>query len=243
MNSFQGSERLIFEYIQHHACNISNISAKEIARDTFTTTTSVNRVCKKMGYKSYTELRYRFLRDHFTPAPATPDVGPQPDDIVTDVSRLLTHSSHIYLYARGASLTSLNYLSRFLSLASLPHLILNDMHQLTRVSKGTLVLISKSGETQSLIEMARNALRKGLKIIAITRQGSTLASISTLCWPLPIDINAVSLYQREGQLELLSAVDLSAVGCYSTIRCSQAVRAASLFPDVRHNHFHGCRHY
>jgi len=198
MNSFQGSERLIFEYIQHHACNISNISAKEIARDTFTTTTSVNRVCKKMGYKSYTELRYRFLRDHFTPAPATPDVGPQPDDIVTDVSRLLTHSSHIYL-------------SRFLSLASLPHLILNDMHQLTRVSKGTLVLISKSGETQSLIEMARNALRKGLKIIAITRQGSTLASISTLCWPLPIDINAVSLYQREGQLELLSAVDR--IGC------------------------------
>ena len=197
MNSFQGSERLIFEYIQHHACNISNISAKEIARDTFTTTTSVNRVCKKMGY--------------FTPAPATPDVGPQPDDIVTDVSRLLTHSSHIYLYARGASLTSLNYLSRFLSLASLPHLILNDMHQLTRVSKGTLVLISKSGETQSLIEMARNALRKGLKIIAITRQGSTLASISTLCWPLPIDINAVSLYQREGQLELLSAVDR--IGC------------------------------
>lgn len=211
MNSFQGSERLIFEYIQHHACNISNISAKEIARDTFTTTTSVNRVCKKMGYKSYTELRYRFLRDHFTPAPVEPDVGPQADDIVTEVSRLLTQSSHIYLYARGASLTSLNYLSRFLSLASLPHLILNDMHQLTRVSKGTLVLISKSGETQSLIEMARNALRKGLKIIAITREESTLAAISTLCWPLLIDINAVSLYQREGQLELLSAVDR--IGC------------------------------
>ncbi|HEP0936105.1 TPA: MurR/RpiR family transcriptional regulator [Enterobacter roggenkampii] len=211
MNSFQGSERLIFEYIQHHACNISNISAKEIARDTFTTTTSVNRVCKKMGYKSYTELRYRFLRDHFTPAPVEPDVGPQADNIVAEVSGLLTHSSHIYLYARGASLTSLNYLSRFLSLASLPHLILNDMHQLTRVSKGTLVLISKSGETQSLIEMARNALRKGLKILAITREGSTLAAISSLCWPLPIDINAVSLYQREGQLELLSAVDR--IGC------------------------------
>ncbi|EAO9317299.1 MurR/RpiR family transcriptional regulator, partial [Salmonella enterica] len=32
MNSFQGSERLIFEYIQHHATHISTISAKEIAR-------------------------------------------------------------------------------------------------------------------------------------------------------------------------------------------------------------------
>lgn len=67
MNSFRGSERLIFEYIQHHACNISNISAKQIARDTFTTTTSVNRVCKKMGYKSYTELRYRFCAIIFHP--------------------------------------------------------------------------------------------------------------------------------------------------------------------------------
>ncbi|GAB7444684.1 hypothetical protein OUHCRE11_38570 [Enterobacter asburiae] len=164
-----------------------------------------------MGYKSYTELRYRFLRDRSTPAPANPDVGQQGDDVVAEVSRLLIHSSPIFLYARGASLTSLNYLSRFLSLASLPHLILNDMHQLTRVSKGTLVLISKSGETQSLIEMARNALRKGLKIIAITREGSTLAALSSLCWPLLIDINAVSLYQREGQLELLTAVDR--IGC------------------------------
>ncbi|MRI62378.1 MurR/RpiR family transcriptional regulator, partial [Enterococcus faecalis] len=91
MNSFQGSERLIFEYIQHHARNISDISAKEIARDTFTTTTSVNRVCKKMGYKSYTELRYRFLRDHFTSVSAEPAMGPQADDIVVDVSRVLTH--------------------------------------------------------------------------------------------------------------------------------------------------------
>ena len=211
MNSFQGSERLIFEYIQHHAHDISTISAKAIARDTFTTTTSVNRVCKKMGYNSYTELRYKFLRDQLTATPSWPVTLTGEDNIVTQLSELLLHSSHIYLYARGASLTSLNYLSRFLSLASLPHLILNDVHQLTRVSRGTLVLISKSGETQSLIEMARNALRKGLKIIAITREGSTLAALSSLCWPLLIDINAVSLYQREGQLELLSAVDR--IGC------------------------------
>ncbi len=212
MNSFQGSERLIFEYIQHHAHDISTISAKAIARDTFTTTTSVNRVCKKMVYNSYTELRYKFLRDQLTATPSWPVTLTGEDNIVTQLSELLLHSSHIYLYARGASLTSLNYLSRFLSLASLPHLILNDVHQLTRVSRGTLVLISKSGETQSLIEMARNALRKGLKIIAITREGSTLASVSTLCWPLEININAISLYQREGQLELLNAVDR--IGCW-----------------------------
>ncbi|CDZ85135.1 MurR/RpiR family transcriptional regulator [Citrobacter koseri] len=212
MNSFQGSERLIFEYIQCHAHEISGISAKVIASETFTTTTSVNRVCKKMGYRSYTELRYQFSRDRLIAEPVRYVVGDEKEETITQLCNILVNSSHIFLYARGASLTSLNYLSRFLSLASLPHLILNDVHQLTRVSKGTLVLISKSGETASLVEMARNALRKGLKIIAITKRKSTLATISTLCWPLDIDIDAISLYQREGQLELLTVVDR--IGCY-----------------------------
>ncbi|VEB92974.1 hex-regulon repressor (RpiR-family transcriptional regulator) [Citrobacter koseri] len=212
MNSFQGSERLIFEYIQCHAHEISGISAKVIASETFTTTTSVNRVCKKMGYRSYTELRYQFSRDRLIAEPVRYVVGDEKKETITQLCNILVNSSHIFLYARGASLTSLNYLSRFLSLASLPHLILNDVHQLTRVSKGTLVLISKSGETASLVEMARNALRKGLKIIAITKRESTLATISTLCWPLDIDIDAISLYQREGQLELLTVVDR--IGCY-----------------------------
>ncbi|HEI8860017.1 TPA: MurR/RpiR family transcriptional regulator [Citrobacter koseri] len=212
MNSFQGSERLIFEYIQFHAHEISGISAKVIASETFTTTTSVNRVCKKMGYRSYTELRYQFSRDRLIAEPVRYVVGDEKEETITQLCNILVNSSHIFLYARGASLTSLNYLSRFLSLASLPHLILNDVHQLTRVSKGTLVLISKSGETASLVEMARNALRKGLKIIAITKRESTLATISTLCWPLDIDIDAISLYQREGQLELLTVVDR--IGCY-----------------------------
>ncbi|MEE7570724.1 MurR/RpiR family transcriptional regulator [Citrobacter werkmanii] len=212
MNSFQGNERLIFEYIQCHAHEISGISAKVIATETFTTTTSVNRVCKKMGYQSYTELRYQFSRDRRVAEPVKFSIGNEKEELIIQLCNQLINSSHIFLYSRGASLTSLNYLSRFLSLASLPHLILNDIHQLTRVSQGTLVLISKSGETASLVEMARNALRKGLKIIAITRRGSTLATLSTLCWPLDIDIDAISLYQREGQLELLTVVDR--IGCY-----------------------------
>lgn len=153
MNSFQGSERLIFEYIQCHAHEISDISAKVIATETFTTTTSVNRVCKKMGYQSYTELRYKFSRDRRVAEPVKYSVGNEKTELIIQLCNLLSNSSHIFLYSRGASLTSLNYLSRFLSLASLPHLILNDIHQLTRVSRGTLVLISKSGETASLVEM------------------------------------------------------------------------------------------
>lgn len=211
MNAFQGSERLIYEYLLRRQKEIISLSAKTIAYENFTTTTSVNRVCKKMGYASYTELRYRFAHDQALIRPEEKEVMTEEKSQLEKVSELLLNSNHIYLYARGATLTSLNYLSRFLSLANFPHLVLNDIHQLTRVVKGTLVLLSKSGETHSLIEMAHNARRKGLKVLVISCENSTLASLATLNWPLSVNKNPVSLYHREGQLELLTVIDR--IGC------------------------------
>jgi len=207
VNVFHGNERLIYEYILRRGNEIGGLSAKTIAHDNFTTTTSVNRVCKKMGYASYTELRYKFSHDQALPGAVEREISTDEPPFLRSVCDLLKNSGHIYLYARGATLTSLNYLSRFLSLANLPHLMLNDIHQLTCVVKGTLVLLSKSGETHSLIEMAHNARRKGLKVLVITSRTSTLASLGTVSWPLEINRNPISLYQREGQLDLLRVVD------------------------------------
>ncbi|MHA2779680.1 hypothetical protein ACXZ7L_24150, partial [Vibrio campbellii] len=68
MNTFRGIERVIYEYLIGHASQLHEISAKTIANKALTTTTSVNRVCKKMGYASYTELRYKLalLRNSFS---------------------------------------------------------------------------------------------------------------------------------------------------------------------------------
>lgn len=63
MNTFKGIERVIYEYLISHASELAEISAKTIANKALTTTTSVNRVCKKMGYASYTELRYKLAAD------------------------------------------------------------------------------------------------------------------------------------------------------------------------------------
>ena len=63
MNTFQGTERLIYEFIIHHADQLKDISAKQVATSTHSNTTSVNRVCKKMGYASYTEIRYKLPID------------------------------------------------------------------------------------------------------------------------------------------------------------------------------------
>ncbi|EJO9866592.1 TPA: MurR/RpiR family transcriptional regulator [Vibrio vulnificus] len=206
MNTFRGIERVIYEYLIGHASQLHEISAKTIANKALTTTTSVNRVCKKMGYASYTELRYKLaneLKKH-----AQNQEGEECEQsVISQVAKTLSGSPVVYLYSRGASIVSVNYLSRFLSLANVPHLVITDIHQLTRAELGMLLLISKSGETQAVVEMAHNAKRKGLKVMGISRKGSTLAQSSHLNIPLEEQVDGISLYSRESQIHILNIVD------------------------------------
>ncbi|CAH8242484.1 MurR/RpiR family transcriptional regulator [Vibrio aestuarianus] len=206
MNTFRGIERVIYEYLIGHASQLHEISAKTIANKALTTTTSVNRVCKKMGYSSYTELRYK-LANELKEQAQSPDGEECEQSVISQVAKTLSHSPVVYLYSRGASIVSVNYLSRFLSLANIPHLVITDIHQLTRAELGTLLLISKSGETQAVVEMAHNAKRKGLKVMGISRKGSTLAQSSHLNIPLEEQVDGISLYSRESQIHILNIVD------------------------------------
>ncbi|MFA0349807.1 SIS domain-containing protein, partial [Vibrio sp. 10N.222.55.C6] len=95
----------------------------------------------------------------------------------------------------------------FLSLANVPHLVITDIHQLTRAELGTLLLISKSGETNAVIEMAQNAKRKGLKVVGISHQGSTLDQVCHQNVALEEQVDGISLYGRESQIHSLQIVD------------------------------------
>ncbi|OLQ93729.1 transcriptional regulator [Vibrio ponticus] len=207
MNTFKGIERAIYEYLITHANELHEISAKTIANKALTTTTSVNRVCKKMGYASYTELRYKLVQDLRKQTVVGEEEESQSQRI-TLVAQALNSSPVVYLYSRGASIVSVTYLSRFLSLANIPHLVITDIHQLARAEKGTLVVVSKSGETQAVVDMAHNAKRKGLKVFAISHLGSTLASIANTNLDLEEQVDGISPYSRESQIQILKIIDL-----------------------------------
>lgn len=206
MNAFQGTERVIYEFIISHAGKLADISAKQVAANTHSNTTSVNRVCKKMGYASYTEMRYRLANDLTQQSTENSDDNDS-EQTVIEFSKILQKHWPVYLYSRGASIVSVNYLSRFLSMANVPHLVITDIHQLTRANEGVLVVISKSGETQSVIDMAHNAKRKGLKVLSISHKSGTLCKVSNLNIDLDEQISGISLYSRESQIRILTIVD------------------------------------
>ncbi|ANU38945.1 MurR/RpiR family transcriptional regulator [Vibrio scophthalmi] len=207
MNTFKGIERAIYEYLITHANELHEIAAKTIANKALTTTTSVNRVCKKMGYASYTELRYKLVQDLRKQTVVGEEEASQSQRI-SQVAQVLNASPVVYLYSRGASIVSVTYLSRFLSLANIPHLVISDIHQLARAEKGTLVLVSKSGETQAVVDMAHNAKRKGLKVLAISHVGSTLAAIANTNLDLEEQVDGISPYSRESQIQILKTIDV-----------------------------------
>lgn len=206
MNTFRGIERTIYEYLIGHASELHDISAKTIASKALTTTTSVNRVCKKMGYASYTELRYKLASELKTQTSEIASCDDKQGQI-EKIADTLKHSPVVYLYSRGASIVSVNYLSRFLSLANVPHLVITDIHQLTRAEQGTVLLISKSGETTAVIDMAHNAKRKGLKVVGISHIGSSLDQACHLNVGLEEQVDGISPYRRESQISILEIVD------------------------------------
>ena len=208
MNTFRGTERTIYEYLIGHASELPEISAKTIANKALTTTTSVNRVCKKMGYASYTELRYKLALELRQEKKGNLNDSTDQQQSISQFSSVIKESNVVYLYSRGASIVSTTYLSRFLSLANAPHLVITDIHQLTRAEMGTLILISKSGETHAVIEMAQNAKRKGLNVVSISRSGSTLDQVSHLNIGLDEQVDGISLYGRESQIQILELVDM-----------------------------------
>ena len=55
--SFSGTEIKIADYVLEHCCQVSNISANALARETFCSATSVIRMCRKMGFSGYREFQ------------------------------------------------------------------------------------------------------------------------------------------------------------------------------------------
>lgn len=62
-DGFNENEQSICEYILNHSEEIIHLSARELGRRTFSSSTVVVRLCQKLGYSSYNEFKVRFLID------------------------------------------------------------------------------------------------------------------------------------------------------------------------------------
>lgn len=230
-STFTDKERSIADYILKEGNNIRNMNISVLAATVGVSDGTITRFCKKVGQKSFAELKIQLG------SAGAGNKIPHSDDLVSQVydfyKTVIEHSNqmidrkaleyladqiaaagNIYIFGVGSSgLTACETMLR-LSRMGFHVQSVTDSHLMVIYSSilgpGDLVIaISISGETAEVINAVRAAKQNGAKIIGLTSfTDSTIAQCADFCFPV---VNPLFVDQERfvnSQLSTLYTIDL-----------------------------------
>lgn len=210
------SERHIVDFIFENLHDVSNMGIVELGERTFTSTTTVKRLCRKLGIESYTDFRLQLSAEIASYDPINILKGSQDPvgqydtisdiiskvsdqnaksiietstlnnpDVITEVIHLMREAKRIDFYGIGPSnVVAQDAYIKCMRLGIPSSAIENPMSMRMNVraySQGALaLLISYTGETDSIIEVARELNAVGTTSVSLTSfSENRLASLCT----------------------------------------------------------------
>ena len=209
------SERHIVDFIFENLQDVSNMGIVELGERTFTSTTTVKRLCRKLGIESYTNFRLQLsaeiasydrinilkgAQDPVGRYDTTADIiGKVSDqnaksiietstlnspDVIGEVIQLMRSAQRIDFYGVGPSnVVAKDAYIKCMRLGIPSSAIEDPMSMRMNVraySKGALaILISYTGETDSIIEVAKELNAKGITSVSLTSFSEN--RLATLC--------------------------------------------------------------
>ncbi len=203
-------EREIFLYLKNNYEKIPMLTAHEIAESCFCSTTSVNRVCKKLNYQGFRELqtsvKYKLHHDHHELT--NREMKNFDLEKMEKFIKQLNKNVPIYIYGEGASKVSCLYLYRQLIKIGYTVINLDDREFLYLIDNCTIIIISNSGETKKILTTTKRILSKpNVEILGITRFNSTLSKQIDICIEHNIEINQLDKIQTEQQMHILYLIN------------------------------------
>ena len=183
-NSLSDNEYQIYLFLKKN--DISKKTAANIADELFVGRSMVYRVCKKMGYQTFSEYKYAQMMSHQEHEQVAINLGSSlTESDLSDLSLVINElkkARHIYVAATSATAIAAQYLSRQLINLGLFAIGIGDHYELKQrkitFNRGDVILcISNSGKNEDL-----NGQVTGLEqpLIAITKTDSELHRISDL---------------------------------------------------------------
>ena len=210
------SERHILDFIFENLQDVSNMGIVELGERTFTSTTTVKRLCRKLGIESYTDFRLQLFaeianydRMNILKGAQTPvgqydtiaDIITKVSDqnaksiietstlnhpeVISEVIQLMRHAERIDFYGVGPSNVVAKDACIKCMRLGIPSSAWDDpmtMRMNVRsYPKGALaLLISYTGETESIIDVAKELNATGITSVSLTSFGENrLASLCT----------------------------------------------------------------
>lgn len=198
------SENEVFNYCYHHIKEVSEMKIQELADVCFVSKTTVVRMCQKLGFEGFTEYRY-FLRKVYDKELERKkivkgDIKKVREHDLNGMKQIINYDQlrtiaqlikdkRINFFGKGLSELICEYGVMQFSLLDLhvtsfgsSHLARNIGKRMTR--EDVLIIVSASGMTPSVLEVANIVKRTEATIISITGVGlnplSQLADITLL---------------------------------------------------------------
>ncbi|WP_291649332.1 MurR/RpiR family transcriptional regulator [Clostridium sp.] len=197
-NKLTNSEQKVFTYIYANQQKVIKMKINDLAKETFTSKTVIINLSQKLGFEGFSDLKY-YLKSNNS---ADDDIKVLEDlqyglkqniektfvvieaDLYKKISREIIEAKTVYVFARGTSKAAGYYLNHLLLTLGIKCIFVKDYNLLTLVgntleSDELVILISLSGNTEKILEVANIAKVKGSRTIAITSFGNNeLSKIS-----------------------------------------------------------------
>ena len=182
------SQQLIADYLLEKRSNIKDMTIKELAVATYTSTGTIIRLAKKLGYHGYEDFKADFLKEVYYLDTHFKNIDPNFPFVKSDTLALLEHDNlqkalRIMQKANQIHLAAISYSLLLGQIFKLDMLrigknvnICNTNGEelfLPAVIKNNdcIIIISYSGEIHNLCSLARTLKGRSVPIIAITSLG------------------------------------------------------------------------
>lgn len=202
LKTLNRSEFEVLSFISSNADKIRKMTISDLAKETYVSTTTIIRMCKKLGYAGFSELKYELkrmnkeklkadvnnynelIKKHLLDVERTCELINK--DTIDRIIELITNKN-IHFFGKGLSSIACEYITNQFLLINLLAINHTSTHiaylSADKMNENDVVFIlSLSGETHQSLKVAKIAKAKGATVVSITNMGinslSKLADIN-----------------------------------------------------------------
>lgn len=199
----EDEKKVITGITSHIKRGEKRVGIQQIAGENFLSTTSIMKMCKRLGFDGYSELYYYLSRqfDSHGEERSTENLKSMIDNYSEELAvrfcRLMDQSRQAKLFTTGEGFSNIvgTYIAQRLSICGFraynnvhfyDYMLFQEAHQrAVRDETAVMFAVSQSGETEPVLNDVRHAKQHGHRIVSFTKRGdSSLARLSDLVFVL-----------------------------------------------------------
>ena len=198
----EDERKVITSITSHIERGEKRVGIQQIASENFLSTTSIVKMCKRLGFDGYSELYYHLSRQMAASGDRQAEdlerlIDNYSPDLPARFCALLKEARDGKMFTTGEGFSNIvgTYLAQRLSICGFraynnvhfyDYMLFQEAHQrAVRDETAVMFAVSQSGETEPVLNDVRHARQHGHRIVSFTKRGdSSLARLSDLVFVL-----------------------------------------------------------